>query len=58
MLGEGGGEDAKAYVGGQTASYIDLAAKISDKLPLMILIVVLLSCIVLLAAFLFLTIAP
>ena len=40
-----------AYVGGQTAGYIDLATQISDKLPLMIAIVVGLSFIVLLLAF-------
>jgi RND superfamily putative drug exporter len=43
--------EADAHVGGQTASYIDLAERIADKLPLMILIVVLLSCVVLLVAF-------
>jgi uncharacterized membrane protein YdfJ with MMPL/SSD domain len=41
----------EAFVGGQTAGYIDLAARISDKLPSMILIVVGLSFIVLLLAF-------
>jgi RND superfamily putative drug exporter len=45
------GADAQSYVGGQTAGYIDLAAQISDKLPLMIAIVVALSFIVLLIAF-------
>jgi putative drug exporter of the RND superfamily len=45
------GTGAAAYVGGQTAGYIDLAAQISDKLPLMIAIVVGLSFIVLLLAF-------
>jgi RND superfamily putative drug exporter len=40
-----------AYVGGQTAGYIDLATQIADKLPLMIGIVVALSFIVLLLAF-------
>ncbi len=45
------GTKAKAYVGGQTAGYIDLATQISDKLPLMIAIVVGLSFIVLLLAF-------
>jgi RND superfamily putative drug exporter len=40
-----------AYIGGQTAGYIDLAERISDKLVAMILIVVGLSCIVLLLAF-------
>jgi RND superfamily putative drug exporter len=45
------GAGAAAYVGGQTAGYIDLATQISDKLPLMIAIVVGLSFIVLLLAF-------
>jgi len=42
---------AHSYVGGQTAGYIDLATQISDKLPLMIAIVVALSFVVLLVAF-------
>jgi len=45
------GSDVKAYVGGQTAGYIDLADRISDKLPSIIAIVVGLSFIVLLLAF-------
>jgi putative drug exporter of the RND superfamily len=45
------GTDLTAYVGGQTAGYIDLAEKIGAKLPLMIGIVVLLSFIVLMFAF-------
>jgi putative drug exporter of the RND superfamily len=45
------GTGTTAYVGGQTAGYIDLATQISDKLPLMIGIVVALSFIVLLLAF-------
>jgi RND superfamily putative drug exporter len=45
------GTEANAYVGGQTAGYIDLATQIGDKLPLMIAIVVALSFIVLLIAF-------
>jgi putative drug exporter of the RND superfamily len=45
------GTDLTAYVGGQTAGYIDLAARISDKLPSMIAIVVGLSFLVLLLAF-------
>ncbi|HET8955045.1 MAG TPA: MMPL family transporter [Solirubrobacterales bacterium] len=45
------GTNARSYVGGQTAGYIDLASQISDKLPLMIAIVVALSFIVLLVAF-------
>jgi RND superfamily putative drug exporter len=45
------GTDVTAYVGGQTAGYIDLAQKISDKLPLMIAVVVGLTFIVLMFAF-------
>ncbi len=45
------GTKASSYVGGQTAGYIDLATQISDKLPLMIAIVVALSFVVLLVAF-------
>ena len=45
------GTGAAAYVGGQTAGYIDLATQIANKLPLMIAIVVGLSFIVLLLAF-------
>src|SRR5215217_1549967 len=45
------GSDVAANVGGQTAAYIDLAGRISDKLPQMIAIVVGLSCIVLMLAF-------
>jgi putative drug exporter of the RND superfamily len=45
------GTKAESFVGGQTAGYIDLATQISDKLPLMIAIVVGLSFLVLLVAF-------
>jgi putative drug exporter of the RND superfamily len=45
------GTGTTAYVGGQTAGYIDLATQIGDKLPLMIAIVVALSFVVLLLAF-------
>jgi putative drug exporter of the RND superfamily len=45
------GTGGAAYVGGQTAGYIDLATQIADKLPMMIAIVVGLSFIVLLLAF-------
>jgi putative drug exporter of the RND superfamily len=45
------GTGGSAYVGGQTAGYIDLATQIADKLPMMIAIVVGLSFIVLLLAF-------
>lgn len=45
------GKGLTVYVGGETAGFIDLADKISDKLPQMILIVVALSSILLLIAF-------
>ena len=45
------GTDVNAWVGGQTAGYIDLASRISNKLPAMILIVVGLSFLVLMLAF-------
>jgi putative drug exporter of the RND superfamily len=45
------GSKGAAFVGGQTAGYIDLATQIADKLPLMIAIVVGLSFLVLLLAF-------
>jgi RND superfamily putative drug exporter len=45
------GKNETVYVGGQTAGYVDMAARISDKLPQMILIVIGLSFIVLLLAF-------
>ena len=45
------GTGLTAYVGGTTASYIDLATKISDKLFLVIGIVVVLSFILLMLAF-------
>ena len=45
------GTDMTVYVGGQTAGYIDLANKISNKLPEMILVVVGLSFLILLMAF-------
>jgi RND superfamily putative drug exporter len=45
------GTDLTATIGGQTASYIDLAKKIADKLPSMIAIVVALSFVVLVLAF-------
>jgi putative drug exporter of the RND superfamily len=45
------GQGMTAYVGGTTASYIDLATKISDKLFLVIGIVVLLSFLLLTLAF-------
>ena len=45
------GTGMKAYVGGTTAGYIDLADKIGDKLPLVIFIVVALSCLLLTIVF-------
>ena len=45
------GQGLTANVGGQTAGYIDLASRIAEKLPQIILIVVGLSFIVLLLAF-------
>ena len=45
------GTTLTTYVGGQTASYIDLASRISEKLPLVIAVVIALSIILLLIAF-------
>ena len=45
------GTNMKAYVGGTTASYIDLASNISAKLPLQILVVIALSFTLLTLAF-------
>jgi len=45
------GTTLTTYVGGQTASYIDLASRISDKLLLVIAVVIALSVILLLIAF-------
>jgi putative drug exporter of the RND superfamily len=45
------GTDMKADVGGTTAGYIDLASRISDKLPLQIFVVIALSFILLILAF-------
>ena len=45
----GGG--LRAYVGGSTAGYVDLASKISSKLPLQIVVVILLSLLLLTIAF-------
>ena len=45
------GDDVNAYVGGSTAGNVDLAAKISSRLPLVILVVLGLSFVVLLLAF-------
>jgi putative drug exporter of the RND superfamily len=45
------GTDMKADVGGSTAGYIDLASRISEKLPLQILVVIALSFLLLILAF-------
>jgi RND superfamily putative drug exporter len=45
------GTDMRADVGGSTAGYVDLAAKISSKLPLQILVVIALSFLLLILAF-------
>ncbi|HET6643110.1 MAG TPA: MMPL family transporter, partial [Gaiellaceae bacterium] len=45
------GTNMDAFVGGQTASYVDLASGISSRLALVILVVIALSFIVLLTAF-------
>jgi uncharacterized membrane protein YdfJ with MMPL/SSD domain len=45
------GADLTAYVGGQTASYVDLASAISSRLALVIAVVIGLSFCILLAAF-------
>jgi putative drug exporter of the RND superfamily len=45
------GTNLRAYVGGSTAAYDDLAAKISSKLPLQIVVVIALSFLILILAF-------
>jgi RND superfamily putative drug exporter len=45
------GTNLKAYVGGTTAGYVDLAGNISSKLPLQIAVVIVLSIILLTLAF-------
>jgi putative drug exporter of the RND superfamily len=45
------GTDMQADVGGSTAGYVDLASKISSKLPLQILVVIALSFVLLILAF-------
>jgi RND superfamily putative drug exporter len=45
------GTDLKAFVGGSTAGYDDLASNISSKLPLQILVVIALSFLLLILAF-------
>jgi RND superfamily putative drug exporter len=45
------GTDMRADVGGSTAGYVDLASRISEKLPLQILVVIALSFVLLILAF-------
>jgi RND superfamily putative drug exporter len=45
------GTDLQADVGGSTAGFVDLAARISEKLPLQILVVIALSFVLLILAF-------
>ena len=45
------GTDMHADVGGSTAGYVDLASRISDKLPLQIFVVIALSFVLLIIAF-------
>jgi RND superfamily putative drug exporter len=45
------GTNMTAFVGGQTAGYVDLAAKISSKLPLQIAVVIVLAFLLLILAF-------
>ncbi len=52
------GTNMKADVGGSTAAYDDLAAKISSKLPLQILVVIALSFVLLILAFRTVVIPP
>jgi putative drug exporter of the RND superfamily len=52
------GTNMSAFVGGSTAAYDDLASKISDKLPLQILVVIALSFILLILAFRTVVIPP
>jgi RND superfamily putative drug exporter len=52
------GTNMTAFVGGTTAAYEDLAAKISSKLPLQILVVIALSFLLLILAFRTLVVPP
>jgi RND superfamily putative drug exporter len=45
------GSQAKAYVGGTTASYEDIATKISERMPLFLLYVIGITCVILAMAF-------
>ncbi len=51
-------DNLKAYVGGTTAAYDDLASRISGKLPLQILVVIALSFLLLILAFRTLIVPP
>ena len=51
VIPESTGNGVFAFVGGSTASNVDLAAEITDRLPLVILTILLLSMLVLLVAF-------
>jgi RND superfamily putative drug exporter len=52
------GTNMQAYIGGSTAANVDLAAKISSKLPLQIVVVIALSLILLLLAFRTIVVPP
>jgi putative drug exporter of the RND superfamily len=52
------GTDMQADVGGSTAGYVDLAAEISSRLPLQIVVVIALSFVLLILAFRTLVIPP
>ena len=52
------GTNMRADVGGSTAGYVDLASKISSKLPLQILVVIALSFVLLILAFRTVVIPP
>jgi RND superfamily putative drug exporter len=51
VIPDASGKGVKAFVGGTTAGYIDLADKIGEKLPLVIAIVLALSFLLLMLAF-------
>ena len=51
VIPENTGEGVAAYVGGTTAGNVDLAAEITDRLPIVILTILLLSMLVLMLAF-------
>jgi RND superfamily putative drug exporter len=52
------GTNMRAYIGGSTAGYEDLASRISSKLPLQILVVIALSFVLLVLAFRTLVVPP